>query len=96
MTRANRSGKPFVQPPAKQGHAGAGRAGAGVSRRAARTAESELAGVYEAPLEVAPNGARRLKPADDPGPPPETSDVATLRAWLVSLHRALKRGGFIG
>jgi len=95
MTRSNR-GKAFITPPQKQGHAGAARSGAGTSRRAARAAESELAEVYQPPLEVAPNGARRLKPAADPGPPPDGSDVAALRAWCVSLHAALKRGGFIG
>lgn len=96
MTRSNRSGRPFVAPPQKQGHAGAARAGAGTTRRAARAAESELAEVYQLPLEIASNGARRLKPAADPGPPPDGADVAALRAWLVSLHAALKRGGFIG
>lgn len=80
----------------RQGHAGASRPGSDVSRRAARGAESELAAVYRKPLVVHPNGARGLEPAKDPGAPPDTTDVAALRAWLVTLHGNLKRGGFIG
>jgi hypothetical protein len=95
MTRPNR-GQTGGTVKQKQGHAGAQRPGSGVSRRAARAAESELAEVYLAPLIVKPNGARALRPAADPGEPPETTDVAELRAWLVTLHGNMKRGGYIG
>lgn len=80
----------------QQGHAGAARPGSDVSRRAARAGESELAAIYERPLVVRKNGARGVEAAKDPGVPPDTTDVAALRAWLVTLHGNLKRGGFIG
>jgi hypothetical protein len=95
LTRPNRGGPGAGSVKQHQGHAGASRPGSGTPRRAARAAESELAEVYELPLEVKSNGARALRPASDPGAPPETDDIAALRAWLVSLRDTLKRGGLI-
>lgn len=93
MTRANRSAG-YQQPTQRQGHAGAARPGSDVSRRAARSSESELAEVYELPLEIKKGNVRGLRAATDPGPVPD-GDIDTLRAWLVELRANLKRGGFI-